>query len=319
MPASTNTDSTSSNLKMEEIDNSHYRYWKIRIQHDLALKDLEHFLEDDPPTSTPAEIVLWKKNDKKAQAIIKLTLSNDLLKNVREVQSTKEMWIAIKNFLERLSLLNKLSARKNFYAVTMNSTETALQFANRIRHLASTLTSMKVSISESEMAMALMNGLAEKYTALINALDPIDEDETKVNFEFIKSRVMQEELRIMMRTNSAQTKSDTAALISNQSKAYNRSTPNNRSFRSRRFCNYCKWNNHVESKRWAKFPHLNPKNKNSTSHPKPALLANQIDEDPVVCLMAKYKNSNEPINSGKWFVDSGCSNHMTYNKTLFSS
>ena len=31
--------------------------------------------------------------------------------------------------------------------------------------------------------------------------------------------------------------------------------------------------------------------------------------------MAKYENPNEPKH---WFVDSGCSNHMTYNKSLFS-
>ena len=85
--------------------------------------------------------------------------------------------------------------------------------------------------------MALLNGLPEEYTALISALDAIDEDTTKLNFEFIKSRVMREEQRIMMRNNSAQAKSDTAALISTQSTAYNRSTPNNRSFRSRRLCN----------------------------------------------------------------------------------
>ena len=35
--------------------------------------------------------------------------------------------------------------------------------------------------------------------------------------------------------------------------------------------------------------------------------------------MAKYKKAGEPRNSGEWFVDSGCSNHMTYNKSLFSS
>ena len=35
--------------------------------------------------------------------------------------------------------------------------------------------------------------------------------------------------------------------------------------------------------------------------------------------MAKYENSNEPRNSNKWFVDSGCSNHMTFNKSMFSS
>ena len=43
------------------------------------------------------------------------------------------------------------------------------------------------------MAMALLKKLPEKYTALITALDAIHEDETKLNFEFIKSRVMQEE------------------------------------------------------------------------------------------------------------------------------
>ena len=148
-------DSNSSTSKIEELNNSNYHYWKIRIQHVLALKDLENFLEDDPPTSTPTDIALWKKNDKKAQAIIGLTLSNDLLENVREVQSIKEMWIVIKNVFELHTLLNKLSARKNFYTATKNSTETTLQFANRIRHLASTLKSMNVSISESEMAMAL--------------------------------------------------------------------------------------------------------------------------------------------------------------------
>ncbi len=86
----------------------------------------------------------------------------------------------------------------------MLENESVLQFANRIPQLAATLKSMKVSISESEMAMALLNGLPEEYNALISALDAIDEDETKLNFEFIKSRIIQEEQRIKMRTKSAQ-------------------------------------------------------------------------------------------------------------------
>jgi len=35
--------------------------------------------------------------------------------------------------------------------------------------------------------------------------------------------------------------------------------------------------------------------------------------------MAKYAKSKEPKNSDDWFIDSGCSNHMTFNKSLFSS
>ena len=51
----------------------------------------------------------------------------------------------------------------------------------------------------------------------------------------------------------------------------------------------------------------------------PALKANQSGEDRVVCLLAKYENVYEPKHSNKWFVDSGCSNHKTFNKSMFSS
>ena len=67
--------------------------------------------------------------------------------------------MAIGNVFERHTLLNKFSAWKKFYTATMNTDESVLQFANRIRQLAATLKSMNVIISESEMAMALLNGL----------------------------------------------------------------------------------------------------------------------------------------------------------------
>ena len=314
-------DSENSSSKIEKLTNTNYHFWKIRIVHILTLKDLENYLEDEAPspeTSKPDEIARWKKGDKKAQAIIGLTLSDDLLENVREVETTRAMWVAIKNVFERHTLLNKLSARKKFYTATMGTEESVLQFANRIRQLAATLKSMNVIISESEMAMALLNGLPEEYNALISALDAIDEDETKLRFEFIKARIMQEEQRIAMRSKSAVAKSESAALFSNQPVRDGQQSSNDRNARRRPYCNYCKRLGHTESKCWTKFPNMNPHNK-SKSYTKPALFANQSDEDPVVCLMAKYDNAGEPKNSGKWFIDSGCSNHMTYNKRLFSS
>ena len=100
--------------RIEKLNNSNYFSWKIRIQHLLTLKDLENFLEDDPPSSEEPNngtIALWFKKDKKAQAVIGLSLSNDLLENVRDVSTKKEIWNAIKNVFERHTLLNKLSAR----------------------------------------------------------------------------------------------------------------------------------------------------------------------------------------------------------------
>ena len=276
---------------------------------------MEDFLVEDPPTAA-AEIPAWTKKDRKPQAIIGLNLSNDLLENVRDVTSAKDMWTSIKNVFERHTLLNKLAARKKFYTASMSPDESVLQFYNRIRQLSATLKSMNVETSESEMAMALLNGLPEEYNALISALDAIDEDETELKFEFIKSRVIQEEQRIAVRTKSAQEKSETAALLTTRQGNSSRNGGYQR--RSSYYCNFCKRTGHTESRCWAKFPHLNPSRNNRPSS-NPALIANQSDEDPVVCLMAKYENSSEPRNSDKWFVDSGCSNHMTFNKSMFSS
>ncbi len=324
-----------SSTKIEKLTNTNYYTWKIRIVHILTLKDLEHFLDEDIPRSaTPEEHTKWIKGDKKAQAIIGLTLSNDLLENVREVETAKEMWKAIKNVFERHTLLNKLSARKKFYTARKSPEESILQFANRIRLLAATLKSMNVVISGSEMAMALLNGLPEEYNALISALDAIDEDESELDFDFIKSRIMQEEQRISIRNKSALAKSEAAALLAAQNAAKSQASPSfSRLPRRRPFCNFCKRLGHVEAKCYTKFPHLAPRPRNA-SPSIPALVVNKSDEDPVVCLIAqqkpvnnnqasclltKYENAEEPTNSDKWFIDSGCSNHMTYNKSLFES
>lgn len=47
--------------------------------------------------------------------------------------------------------------------------------------------------------MALLSGLPGDYNAHISALNALEEDETKLKFEFIKSRVTQEEKRTAMR------------------------------------------------------------------------------------------------------------------------
>ena len=308
--------SDSGQIKIDQLHHGNYHAWKIRIQHLLNLKGLEDFIVDNPP-SDPEQLKVWKKKDGKAQATIGLSLSDDMLENVRDVSSAKDMWNCIKNVFERHTLLNKLSARRKFYTATMADNEPILKFSNRIRQLASTLKNMSVPISESEMAMALLNGLPDEYHSLISALDTIDSDGRELSWDHVKSRVLQEEQRINARTRKAQEKSDAAALVTANPSNLPLPAPSckncrRRPPRQRPFCNHCNRHGHVESKCFIKHPHLNPRKKS-------AFIASQGDEDPAVCLMAKYESSNTPSNSGDWFVDSACSIHMTYDKSLFSS
>ena len=175
---------------------------------------------------------------------------------------------------------------------------------------------MNVEISERKMAMAPLNVLPEEYNALNSALDPIDYDETELKFELIKSRVIQEEQHIALRTKSAREKSETAALLTTRQD--NSSCNRGYQRRSSHYYNFCKRTGRTEYRCWAKFRYLNPSRNNRPSS-NPALIATESDEDRVFCLMAKYENSNEPKNSNKWFVDPGCSNHKTFYKSIFFS
>ena len=62
-------DSDSTSTRIEKLNNTNYHAWKIRIQHVLALKDLDDFLTEEPPKedAPKAEVTVWNKKDKKAQ------------------------------------------------------------------------------------------------------------------------------------------------------------------------------------------------------------------------------------------------------------
>ena len=95
-------DYDSSVTKVEKLTSENYHVWKQRIIHVLALKDLDQFIEEEQPTDGDDESrINWQRKDRKAQAIIGLSIYNDLLENVRNCESAKEMWSVVKDVFER--------------------------------------------------------------------------------------------------------------------------------------------------------------------------------------------------------------------------
>ena len=212
------------------------------------------------------------------------------------------MWKKICDIFERHTLLNKLSARKKFYTAVKEETESALQFSNRIRQLASTLKSTKVTVDESEMAMALLNGLPDAFDSLISALDALHGEKDNLKFDFVKSRVLQEEQRIQQRIAESKVKSEASALLTIH-QTYRKTRPK---------CNFCGKLGHIESKCWKKHPHLNPCTKTADKE-STAFVARENGEG-FVCLPANHSkystNSVQPEKSKNWYIDSGCSTHI---------
>lgn len=118
---------------------------------------------------------------------------------------------------------------------------------------------------------------------------------------------MQEEQGISMRQKEALSKAESAALFANKGQK-NKDRP---------FCEHWKKGGHVESRCGNKFPKLNPHIKNEGAAP---IFENRTEQDEKhVCFLGKYINASAPERSTDWFIDSGCSNHITHDKSSFLS
>lgn len=95
----------------------------------------------------------------------------------------------------------------------MTKEESVLYFITLINYLALTLKGMNVAIKESEISMAVLNGLPDRFDRLISAIDPLGNCDNALSFFFVKIRVLQEEQRINMRTKGSISKADTDSLV----------------------------------------------------------------------------------------------------------
>ena len=304
-------------FKIEKLSDSNYHVWKQKVELVLAFRELEdHIVESRPPADQAASVA-WHKNDAKAKAIIGLTLSDEHLEHVRELESAVEMWEAIKNLFQRKTLLNRLTARRRFYSVKMLSNEKVIVYISRVRQLASDLKAMDVLVSDQEIAMTVLSGLPSKYEHLIVAIDTVADDE-KLTTEFVKSRLLQEEQRLSDRTPSSSQSVDSALIMHT---CCGVSTPSNE--RHVCVCSHCGKKGHPESRCWKKHPHLRPnhnKQKGLVVDSGTKDVPPDDTNDNVVCLLTGASTTNTSrACQATWIIDSGATSHICHDKNLFST
>lgn len=127
----------------------------------------------------------------------------------------------------------------------MREDEKILVFTNRIRQLASTLKSMGADIDDKTIAMAVFNGLPERFNSVISALDALGSEEETFSLDLAKSRLLEEE-RIEVRTRGSSTKSETSALFYTSF----------RNWTAYHNCRNCGKAGHQSQRCWEKLPKL---------------------------------------------------------------
>ena len=133
-----------------------------------------------------------------ARAIIGLSISDDDLQLIGDCDSAAEQWKCILDLYQRKTLLNKVLIHRKFYSVKMATNEMVMPFISRVRQIAADCKAMDVPIDDTEMEMTVLCGLPSKFDNLIVAIDAATAD-TSLSMDFVKSRLLQEEQRMMDR------------------------------------------------------------------------------------------------------------------------
>ena len=318
-------ESNSSGIRIEKLDYSNFHSWKQKMELILGHREVDEMIDPDLRPPRPAEqeaLSKWLRKDKTARMTIGITLSDEMLKNVSHTTTALEMWQEICNVHQRHTLLNKLAARRDFYTATMKPGEQMLVYINRVRQMASVLSSMGVIIDDKEMAMAVLNGLPSSFQTLITALDAIGDEDPTFTFDKVRSLLLQEERRASI-LKPGSSSSDSAALLSRSGKQ-----PGS----NRKKCTHCGRTNHTEPYCWQKYGRpsrsrparskpsamvtLTDSEGNPPSNSVSASTFHNDEEKEYVCLMSTTPGS---LHTSTWYIDSAATSHMTFDRSMFVS
>lgn len=129
----------------------------------------------------------------------------------------------------------------------MKTNEKVSPFSACIRQIVATLKSMSVQIEDSEIAMALLNGLPDRFHNLISALDAAKIGDTKLSFELVQSQCLQKEQHHVQKDLDSLKMYESAALIATSANPTRQSTSET--------CKHC-GKHQGRSHCYKKFPHV---------------------------------------------------------------
>ena len=185
-------------LKITKLNGANYRDWAFNIR--LYLESMDLFGHADGSVENPAEDAseqvreAFRSASKKAWTYICLAVEPEQQIHVRDTNTAKEAWDALKNQFARVSVSQVVRLRQQYYSCRFKSGENMLDHINRIKSLHDQLREMGVQYDDKELAMTLLASLPESYNPLITALDAVGED--KLTFEKVKGMLLNDADRV---------------------------------------------------------------------------------------------------------------------------
>lgn len=286
--------------KIEALNRENYETWRIQVKALLVKNDEWEYVSGETPkpeagASEEAKLKLkeWTKNDNKAMSTIILSISPAQLKQVKNCETSKELWLKLEKLFyskgpaRKVTLLNQLTGQR------MVEGEDVKDHISTFFDIVDKLAEMNIDINADLLSVMLLQSLPPSYENFRCAIVSRD---TLLSPEDLRVKIIEE-----CDSRKTETRSSNDALAA-QNKWF-RKTNNNpnesgtRSFKYR--CNKCKKIGH----------------KAVDCKSKPSKVNNKANRN--VSLYAEVFQASQHDYS--WCLDSGASSHLCKDVEKFTS
>uniref|UniRef100_A0A251TCA0 Putative copia protein n=1 Tax=Helianthus annuus TaxID=4232 RepID=A0A251TCA0_HELAN len=302
-----------------------YYHWHIQMKVLLESQDLWTIVEEgytEIATGAPEnEQNIYKekiKRDKKALHIIFQAVNETVFERIATCRTSKDAWEVLHKAYRgenRVKTVRLQTLRCEFDSLRMKETETVEDYVNRITIIVNQLRMNDERLEEQRVVEKILRSLTRKYESVVVAIEE-SKDLNTISTEELLGILQSHELRL--RQYDDNTSVEQAFQVHSNGYDKSRFSRFDNSERGRgkgkgKFNRMIRCYNCQRLGHTARFCNKREEGERSNN----VLMHKDDTEDETEDTMFMIFNTEEVVKNDCWYLDSGCSNHMTGNKDLF--
>lgn len=274
------------------LNHQNYQTWKTRMEMLLKREELWYVVGKAKPEEVDDAYAAWTKADEKCLATIVLYIEDSQLNLVKDSTSAKDVWNKLKDYHQKATMTSRVSLLKKICSHNMAEGGDMEAHILELEELFDRLACAGQAMENSLKIAMIHRSLPDSYGHLVTALE--SRPEADLTIDFVKGRLLDEHQRRVERGGECQQKA-----MKMQSKV-----------KKEIICFHCQKPGHY--KRNCRL--LQEQKKTESNARSDASKAKKVAEKELpVCFSV-----GDARNNGCWYIDSGCSSHMTGNRAFFS-
>ncbi|KAG6511143.1 hypothetical protein ZIOFF_029198 [Zingiber officinale] len=318
------------------FEGEYYEYWNSQMETFFESVDLWEVINGEltPPDEGDENFAKlqkeFKKKDAKALRYIQQGIGKTIFPRIFGVKSALEAWEILRlefEGTEKTIALKLQSLWRNFDNLKMGEQEMVHDFSSRTAEIVNQIKSCGDTIEDKRVVGKMLRSLPSKFDHVAAAIEE-SKDLSKITMYELTGSLLAHEQRINRSSDSLteqafESKQVPKSKYNNKGKWRNNNRENKQSQNSDNNggCIICKKTNHVSKDcfhkcKRCKIPNHSQRdcwfqNKEKNKGKEEAKFSNETKEEILF-----YSSANQPSKS-VWYLDSGCSNHMTGNRDTF--